>query len=102
MYADVFRPDLFRGKVALVTGAGRGIGAGIANAFLALGARTIFHDLNTDALKERIDAAPEDCVTADLSEPQAADLMFDAAMARAGRIDFLINNAGRSWGVETR
>ena len=102
MYADVFKPDLFRGKVALVTGAGRGIGAGIANAFLALGARTIFHDLNADALKERIDAAPEDCVTADLSKPQAADVMFDAAMERAGRIDFLINNAGRSWGVETQ
>jgi NAD(P)-dependent dehydrogenase (short-subunit alcohol dehydrogenase family) len=102
MYMDVFKPDLFQGKVALVTGAGRGIGAGIAKAFLALGARTIFHDLNAEALKDVIDVAPEDCVTADLSEPHGADGIFDAAMDRAGRIDFLINNAGRSWGVETQ
>jgi NAD(P)-dependent dehydrogenase (short-subunit alcohol dehydrogenase family) len=102
MYMDVFKPDLFQGKVALVTGAGRGIGAGIAKAFLALGARTIFHDLNAEALKDVIDLAPEDCVTADLSEPHGADGIFDAAMGRAGRIDFLINNAGRSWGVETQ
>jgi NAD(P)-dependent dehydrogenase (short-subunit alcohol dehydrogenase family) len=102
MYMDVFKPDLFQGKVALVTGAGRGIGAGIAKAFLALGARTIFHDLNAEALKDVIDVAPEDCVTADLSEPHGADGIFDAAMGRAGRIDFLINNAGRSWGVETQ
>lgn len=102
MYTDIFRPDLFRGKVALVTGAGRGIGAGIAKAFLALGARTIFHDLDAGALKERMDVAPEDCVTADLSEPRAADAMFDEAMDRTGRVDFLVNNAGRSWGVETR
>ena len=101
MYAEVFKPDLFRGKVALVTGAGRGIGAGIAKAFLTLGARTISHDLNAEALKARIDAAPDDCMTADLSKPQAADGMFDAAMERAGRIDFLINNAGISWAVET-
>jgi NAD(P)-dependent dehydrogenase (short-subunit alcohol dehydrogenase family) len=102
MHMEVFRPDLFRGKVALVTGAGRGIGAGIARAFLALGARTIFHDLNAEALRDVIDVARADCVTADLSEPQAADMMFDAAMGRAGRIDFLVNNAGRSWGVETQ
>jgi NAD(P)-dependent dehydrogenase (short-subunit alcohol dehydrogenase family) len=102
MYTEVFRPDLFLGKVALVTGAGRGIGAGIAKAFLALGARTIFHDLDAGALKERMAVAPEDCVTADLSEPQAADAMFDAALDRTGRIDFLVNNAGRSWGVETK
>jgi NAD(P)-dependent dehydrogenase (short-subunit alcohol dehydrogenase family) len=102
MYMDVFQPDLFQGKVVLVTGAGRGIGAGIARAFLALGARAIFHDLNAEALKDVIDAARDDCVTADLSEPHGADRMFDAAMDRAGRIDFLINNAGRSWGVETQ
>jgi NAD(P)-dependent dehydrogenase (short-subunit alcohol dehydrogenase family) len=102
MYTDIFRPELFRGKVALVTGAGRGIGAGIAKAFLALGARTIFHDLDAGALKERMDVAPEDCVTADLSEPRAADAMFDEAMDRTGRVDFLVNNAGCSWGVETK
>jgi NAD(P)-dependent dehydrogenase (short-subunit alcohol dehydrogenase family) len=101
MSIDVFRHGLFAGKVALVTGAGRGIGAGIANAFTALGARTLFHDKDGAALGKRLVSDPEDCLTADLSEAQAAERMFDEAIARAGRIDFLVNNAGRSWGVET-
>jgi NAD(P)-dependent dehydrogenase (short-subunit alcohol dehydrogenase family) len=101
MSGDVFRPDLFRGRVALVTGAGRGIGAGIARAFIALGARTLFHDIDTGALAESMRTMPQDCVVGDLSQPGRADDVFGEALERAGRIDFLVNNAGRSWAVET-
>jgi NAD(P)-dependent dehydrogenase (short-subunit alcohol dehydrogenase family) len=102
MSIGVFRPGLFEGSVALVTGAGRGIGAGIAKAFLALGARTLLHDIDADALGETMRLAPRDCITGDLSEPHAAEMIFDRALEQAGRIDFLVNNAGRSWAVATK
>jgi NAD(P)-dependent dehydrogenase (short-subunit alcohol dehydrogenase family) len=102
MSLDVFRPDLFRGKVALVTGAGRGIGAGIAKAFAALGARTLLHDIDADALGEKSRLAPQDCVHGDLTKPGLAEKVFVEALQKAGRIDFLVNNAGRSWAVETK
>ncbi len=102
MIADVFRADLFRGKVALITGAGRGIGAGIAKAFAALGARTIRHDIDAEALGGAMRDFPQDCVAGDLTEPGGAEAVFAEALGRAGRIDFLVNNAGRSWAAETR
>jgi NAD(P)-dependent dehydrogenase (short-subunit alcohol dehydrogenase family) len=102
MNRDVFRPDLFRGQVALVTGAGRGIGAGIAKAFAAHGARTLLHDVDEEALTEALRSAPRDCVLGDLTVPESADRVFDEALERAGRIDFLVNNAGRSWSAETK
>ena len=100
MTADVFRTELFRGRVALVTGAGRGIGAGIAEAFLALGARTLRHDIDAAALGEA-GRGGQDCIVGDLSQPGGADAVFDGALERTGRVDFLINNAGRSWAVGT-
>ena len=102
MPIDTFRPDLFAGRTALVTGAGRGIGAGIAKAFGSLGARVIHHDISAEALGELSRSSPKDCVFGDLAEPGTADGIFDEALAKAGRIDFLINNAGRSWAVETQ
>ena len=100
MIADVFRTELFQGRVALVTGAGRGIGAGIAEAFLALGARTLRHDIDAAALGGA-GRGGQDCIVGDLSQPGSADAVFDGALERAGRVDFLINNAGRSWAVGT-
>ena len=102
MPIDTFRPDLFEGRTALVTGAGRGIGAGIAKAFGSLGARVVHHDISAEALRELSRSSPEDCVFGDLTEPGTADGIFDEALAKAGRIDFLINNAGQSWAVETQ
>jgi NAD(P)-dependent dehydrogenase (short-subunit alcohol dehydrogenase family) len=102
MNMDVFRPDLFKGQVALVTGAGRGIGAGIAKAFTAHGARTLLHDINQQALAEGLRNRPQDCLLGDLTLPESAEKIFDEALERAGRIDFLVNNAGRSWAAETK
>lgn len=102
MTVDAFRPDLFAGRSALVTGAARGIGAGIAKAFATVGARVIYHDINADALGERFRSAPQDCVLGDLAEPGNAERIFSEALEKSGRIDFLVNNAGRSWAVETK
>jgi NAD(P)-dependent dehydrogenase (short-subunit alcohol dehydrogenase family) len=102
MSIETFRPDLFAGQTALVTGAGRGIGAGIVRAFADLGARVIRHDVDADALGECFRLAPKDCVAGDLTVAGTAEKIFADALARAGRIDFLVNNAGRSWAVETK
>ena len=102
MPIETFRPGLFAGHIALVTGAGRGIGSGIARAFADLGARVIHHDIDGDALGDRFRHTPKDCVVGDLSVEGVAEKVFADALARAGRIDFLINNAGSSWAVETK
>jgi NAD(P)-dependent dehydrogenase (short-subunit alcohol dehydrogenase family) len=102
MPIETFRQDLFSGQTALVTGAGRGIGAGIATAFAEVGARVIHHDIDGDALGARPRSSSRDCVLGDLTQPGAAEKVFAEALAKAGRIDFLVNNAGRSWSVETK
>ena len=71
---------------ALVTGSSRGIGAAIAARLRARGVRVIGHATRA------IDA---DTIAADLSQPNAPQLLWDEAMDRAGgQIDVLINNAG--------
>jgi NAD(P)-dependent dehydrogenase (short-subunit alcohol dehydrogenase family) len=106
MMNRTFDSTLFRGKVALVTGAAGGIGAGIARAFADLGAHVIIQDIDTRQLGLRTKELARDgqTITAlggDLSMPATADAVFDRALAAHDRIDFLINNAGRSWGVTT-
>jgi 7-alpha-hydroxysteroid dehydrogenase len=93
-----FRLD---GQVAVITGAGKGIGAGIARAFaeagasVVLGARTVA-DLeavaaDVEALGSRALVVPTDVLDFDQLQRLA-----DAAMAEFGRIDILVNNAGGS------
>jgi NAD(P)-dependent dehydrogenase (short-subunit alcohol dehydrogenase family) len=99
MIESTFQPQLFAGRGVLVTGAAGGIGAGIARAFAKLGARVVATDLDCERLKKGIDEAT--AIAGDLSRPGAAEDVFEKALAAAGRIDVLVNNAGRSWGVST-
>ncbi|MFJ2399689.1 SDR family oxidoreductase [Streptomyces xanthochromogenes] len=89
-------PEL-SGKVALVTGASRGIGYGIAEAFVARGDRVCITGRGEDALKEAVDKLGSDRVIA--VPGKAADEAHQAAavertMEAFGRVDFLVNNAG--------
>ena len=89
--------DLSR-KVAVVTGAGSGIGAAIASRFARQGARVVVLDLNdsADAVAGAIRAGGGDAIArrCDVADPgDVAPVIRDAA-AELGRLDILVNNAG--------
>lgn len=78
----------FTDRVVVVTGGTRGIGAAIASAFLAVGARVLVCGRNQPSI------VVPDFVQADVREPTQAAALVAAATERFGRIDVLVNNAG--------
>ncbi len=94
------RPKPLTGRVALVTGAGSGIGRAIALAFAAQGAVVAAVDVNEAAAKETAamigtddDAVP---VPADVTDEEAVEAAVAATVAHFGGIDIAVNNAGLS------
>ena len=81
------------GKVALVTGAGSGIGRAIAETFAREGAQVVVHDIHP-AAQQVADAIDGVFAQADLTDQAQARQLADAALAVAGRVDILVNNAG--------
>ena len=84
------------GKVAIVTGAASGFGAGIATQFVAEGARVVIADLNGDgaeALARELGAATKG-VRADVSSDADVAALAKAATAFGGKVDIVVNNAG--------
>jgi NAD(P)-dependent dehydrogenase (short-subunit alcohol dehydrogenase family) len=100
-------PDL-SGKVAIVTGAGRGIGREHALALARAGARVLVNDLGTSLAGEGAEAGPADDVvreieagggeavanTENVADFAGAQRLIEAALDRFGRLDILVNNAG--------
>ncbi|MCU0985995.1 MAG: SDR family oxidoreductase [Acetobacteraceae bacterium] len=90
------------GKVALVTGASAGLGRAIALELAAEGARLAIlarREALLEALADEIAATGADrplVVTADVTDPATADRAKEAVLARFGRCDCLVNNAGGS------
>jgi 3-oxoacyl-[acyl-carrier protein] reductase len=87
------------GRVALVTGAGRNIGRGIALALAAGGAAVVVNARANLGEAQGVAAEIEGAggkalaITADVADPAAVQKMVDAAVQRFGRIDILVNNA---------
>ena len=85
-------------RVALITGAGSGIGRATAQAFLRDGFRVVLAGRNIEKLeavaREAGDGAQCMCVVADVTKPGEVRAMFDAVHAKFGRLDVLFNNAG--------
>ncbi len=91
--------DLFDlgGKVALVTGTSRGLGAGMARALAAAGADVAVHDREAPCATEeglRGLGVRTACLSGDLSDRAAADRLIAGTIDRMGRLDILVNNAG--------
>ena len=93
------------GKIALVTGAGRGIGQAIAVGLARSGAKMAVNDINPDACERvaaQIQAVGEQArhdasaaaFHADVSNKHAVQAMVDGVLAKWGQLDILINNAG--------
>jgi NAD(P)-dependent dehydrogenase (short-subunit alcohol dehydrogenase family) len=85
------------GRVALVTGAGSGIGAAVAAALLDAGWRVALAGRRSAPLEAAAAAAPEGAavaVPADVTDPEAVRELFAAVAGRWGRLDLLVNNAG--------
>ncbi|HEY5740656.1 MAG TPA: SDR family oxidoreductase [Gammaproteobacteria bacterium] len=86
-------------KVALVTGAGSGIGRAVSCALLRAGYSTVLAGRRREPLDETVaqsgvDAASALCVPTDVADPGAVRALFDAAVKKFGRLDLLFNNAG--------
>ncbi|MFJ4067298.1 L-iditol 2-dehydrogenase [Pseudomonas sp. NPDC089996] len=84
-------------KVAIVTGAGSGIGMAIAKGYVAQGAKCLLVDVKPESeLLEAFTAGERDslsALTVDLSERASIQQVVDAAVERFGRVDILLNNA---------
>jgi 2-deoxy-D-gluconate 3-dehydrogenase len=94
--ADRFRLD---GRVALITGASRGLGAAMARALAAAGADVALH-ASREPPRDTADAiaattsARTASITGDLADPSAPDRVLGQAIDAFGRVDILVNNAG--------
>jgi 3-oxoacyl-[acyl-carrier protein] reductase len=91
-----------KGKVALVTGSGRGIGRAIALKLASEGAKVVVNDLDAapgDAVAAEIKAAGGEAIAVNgsVSEPGFADRFVGAATEKFGGLDIIVNNAGYTW-----
>ena len=110
---SVFRPGLLRGKSAVVTGGGSGIGFAIAQELLQLGCSVVISSRNELRLKEAQDRLRSGLST-DSDSPEVShavcniraeeevDKLFEEAFRRLGRVDFLCNNGGGQFPAAAR
>ncbi|MEU6893598.1 SDR family oxidoreductase [Streptomyces sp. NPDC046557] len=83
-----------KGRVVVVTGGTRGVGAGIARSFLAAGARVVVCARRPPDRPVEEDGRRASFIPLDLREPGAVHAVFEVVAQRYGRLDCLVNNAG--------
>jgi len=82
------------GKVALITGAGAGLGAAMARRFRQEGASIVVNDLDPGSAKAVAEEVGGTAFVADVSDSGAVRAMFEDVAREHGRLDVLVNNAG--------
>ncbi|MDT9598772.1 SDR family NAD(P)-dependent oxidoreductase [Sphingosinicella rhizophila] len=87
------------GRIAIVTGAARGIGYACARRFAEEGAKVVLADIDGDTLRSAVDSLVAEgfeavAQTADVSRYSDLQTLVDAAVAQFGRLDIMVNNAG--------
>ena len=96
---SVFRPGLFKGKVALVTGGGSGIGKAITTELLTLGCQVVIASRNMDKLtnaKESLkDIGDVQAVQCNIRKEDDVKSVISQVLKSHGKIDFLVNNGGQ-------
>lgn len=90
---------MFEGKVAIVTGAGSGIGRAVAELYAREGARVVVSDLNEEGGAETVEAirgggGEATFVSADVGDPASCEALVAATREAFGRLDIACNNAG--------
>jgi len=102
--ADLF---LLKGKVALVTGGGRGIGHFIATGLAEAGADIVLTSRKIKILEKAAKELEANqkvatlAIECDMAEEDAIEAMLETAIKQFGKIDILVNNAGVTWGAPT-
>lgn len=93
-------PFTLAGKVALVTGAGRGIGKAIARKLALVGASVMINDMEPEVLSAARRDIPVHNVQqmhGDLTDPAVPDMLVQATIEAFGGVDIIVNNAGYTW-----
>lgn len=91
------------GKVAIVTGGGRGLGQQIAEGFAEAGANVVVCSRRLEACQEVSEGLKKTgvdslAIKCDVTDPEDVKNVVDLTLERFGRIDILVNNSGATWG----
>ncbi len=90
---------VLEGKVAIVTGSGRGIGRATAELLCAHGARVLVNDLDAELAEEAAAAIEGDTAVfaGDLTQDEVCEALVEKAVTEFGQLDIVVNNAGYTW-----
>jgi len=94
--------SLLANQIAIVTGAGRGIGAATAKLFAEHGATVVVNDLNPEPAEETVAAIQANggeaiALSGDVTQPDFPAMLMKTTMEKYGKINLLVNNAGYTW-----